>query len=184
LPYLRSMAIGGIIVAPLAGLVALTLLPALFSLLGERVNALAPQRWQRAAEKAARPDERGGWYRFAHWVMRRPVRVAVGSATLLVALGLPFLAVRFVGVDATVLPTSSSARRADDALRTRFATGIDAPLHLAVHTRNPAPATPAIGRLPGVSTVSPPERLGSRLWAVDVVPRGAAMSEQAKQLVR
>jgi RND superfamily putative drug exporter len=184
LPYLRSMAIGGIIVAPLAGLVALTLLPALFSLLGERVNALAPRRWQRAAERAARPDERGGWYRFAHWVMRRPVRVAVGSATLLVALGLPFLAVRFVGVDASVLPASSSARRADDALRDRFATGIDAPLHLAVRARDPGPAAAAIGRLPGVSVVSAPERLGASLWAVDVVSRGAAMSEQTKRLVR
>jgi uncharacterized membrane protein YdfJ with MMPL/SSD domain len=181
LAFLRSMAIGGMIVAPLAGIVALTLLPALFAMLGERVNALAPARWQRAAERAARPDEHGGWYRFAHWVMRRPAWVAVGSATLLVALGLPFLGVRFVGVDATVLPTSSSARQVEDVLRAQFAPGIDAPLHLAV--RSPA-VLPGIRRLPGVMAVATPERVGPRLWSVDVIPRSPAMSEQTKALVR
>src|SRR4051794_3649891 len=153
LPFLRSMAIGGMIVAPLAGVVALTLLPALFALLGLRVNALAPRRWQRAAERAARPEEHGSWYRFAHWVMRRAPWIAAGSASLLIVLGLPFLGVRFVGVDATVLPASSSARRVDDLLRTRFASGLDSPLHLAV--RKPA-VVASIRRLPAVARVGPP----------------------------
>jgi uncharacterized membrane protein YdfJ with MMPL/SSD domain len=181
LAFLRSMAIGGMIVAPLAGIVALTLLPALFALLGERVNALAPHRWQRAAERAARPDEHGGWYRFAHWVMRRPGWVAIGSATLLVVLGLPFLGVRFVGVDATVLPSSSSARQVEDVLRSRFAPGLDSPLHLAVRSLD---VVPRIRRLPGVLTVAPPERVGPRLWSVDVIPRAPAMNTQTKELVR
>jgi uncharacterized membrane protein YdfJ with MMPL/SSD domain len=181
LPFLRSMAIGGMIVAPLAGLVALVLLPALFSQLGERVNALAPLRWERAAERAAHPDEHGGWYRFAHWVMRRPGWVAAGSAALLIALGLPFLGVRFVGVDASVLPSSSSARQVDDVLRAQFAPGLDAPLHLAV--RSPA-VVPRLRRLPHVVAVLPPERLGPRLWSVDVIPDAPAMSDQTKALVR
>jgi uncharacterized membrane protein YdfJ with MMPL/SSD domain len=181
LAFLRSMAIGGLIVAPLAGIVALTLLPALFALLGERVNALAPQRWQRAAERAARPDEHGAWYRFAHWVMRRPALVAVGSATVLVALGLPFLGVRFVGVDAAVLPPSSSARQVDDVLRTRFAPGLDAPLHLAVRS---LAVVPQLRRLPNVMAVAQPERLGPQLWSVDVIPQAPAMSSQTKALVR
>jgi RND superfamily putative drug exporter len=179
LPYLRSMAIGGVLVAPLAGLVALLLLPALFALLGERVNALAPRRWQRAAERAARPDEHGSWYRFAHFVMRRAPFVAVGSATLLVVLGLPFLGVRFVGVDASVLPASSSARQVDDVLRARFAPGLDAQVHVVV-----SGASPRLPRLPGIAAVAKPERIGPRLWSVDVVPRSGAMSEQTKRLVR
>jgi RND superfamily putative drug exporter len=181
LPFLRSMAIGGMIVAPLAGLVGLTLLPALFALLGLRVNALAPRRWQRAAERAARPEEHGGWYRFAHWVMHRAPWVAAASASLLIVLGLPFLGVRFVGVDATVLPTSSSARQVDDLLRTRFAGGLDAPLHLAL--RSPA-VVASIRRLPSVARVTRPERVAPRLWSVDVAPRGDAMSSGTKALVR
>jgi uncharacterized membrane protein YdfJ with MMPL/SSD domain len=181
LAFLRSMAIGGLIVAPLAGIVALTLLPALFALLGERVNALAPGRWQRAAERAARPDEHGGWYRFAHWVMRRPGWVALGSATVLVVLGLPFLGVRFIGVDATVLPPSSSARQAEDVLRARFPPGLDSPLHLAVRSPD---VVRQIRRLPDVLAVATPQRVGPRLWSVDVIPRAPAMSEQTKELVR
>ena len=181
LPFLRSMAIGGMIVAPLAGLVALTLLPACFVLLGLRINALAPRRWQRAAERAARPEEHGSWYRFAHWVMRRAPWVAACSAALLIVLGLPFLGVRFVGVDATVLPASSSSRQVDDLLRTRFGPGLDSPVHLAV--RSPAVVT-SIRRLQSVARVTTPERLGPRLWSVDVVPSGEAMSSSAKGLVR
>jgi uncharacterized membrane protein YdfJ with MMPL/SSD domain len=181
LPFLRSMAIGGMIVAPLAGIVGLTLLPALFALLGLRVNALAPRRWQRAAERAARPEEHGSWYRFAHWVMRRAPWVAAGSASLLIVLGLPFLGVRFVGVDATVLPVTSSARQVDDLLRARFASGLDSPLHLTVG--KPA-LVASIRRLSAVARVAPPKRLGPRLWAVDVVPRSGAMSAPTKELVR
>ena len=55
LGFLRSMAFGGLIIAPLAGLVALTVLPALFALLGTKVNALAPASWQRAAERRRDP---------------------------------------------------------------------------------------------------------------------------------
>ena len=139
LGFLRSMAFGGLIIAPLAGLVALTVLPALFALLGTKVNALAPASWQRAAERAARPDERGGWYRFAHWVMRHPLPIAIASATVLIALGLPFLNARFIGVDASVLPPSAHARAAEDALRLHFPPGADSPIHVAATVADPAP---------------------------------------------
>ena len=178
------MAIGGLIVAPLAGLVALTVLPALFALLGTRVNALAPASWQRAAERAARPDERGGWYRFAHWVMRYPAPIAVASATVLIALGLAFLHARFIGVDANVLPPSAHARAAEAALRRHFPPGADSPIHVAATVADPTATLAAIRRLPGIATVPPPKRLGARLWEIEVIPRASAMSASAKTLVR
>jgi uncharacterized membrane protein YdfJ with MMPL/SSD domain len=184
LAFLRSMAFGGLIIAPLAGLVALTVLPALFALLGTKVNALAPASWQRAAERAARPDERGGWYRFAHWVMRHPLPIAVSSATVLIALGLPFLHARFIGVDASVLPPSAHARAAEDALRRHFPPGADSPIHVAATVVDPAPTLAAIRRLPGIAAVAPPQRLHARLWEIEVIPRAEAMSSSAKSLVR
>jgi uncharacterized membrane protein YdfJ with MMPL/SSD domain len=184
LGFLRSMAYGGMIVAPLAGVVALTVLPATFALLGNRVNALASARWQHAAERAARPDEHGGWYRFAHGVMRHPAPIAAACTALLVALGLPFLGVRFVGVDASVLPSSAHARRAEDALRAHFPPGADSPIHVAVLRAGPAATVTSLRGLPGVAAVAPPRRLGARLWDVEVVPRSAAMSGPAKTLVR
>ncbi len=161
LGFLRSMAIGGLIVAPLAGLVALTVLPALFALLGTNVNALAPARWQHAAERAARPDERGTWYRFAHWVMRHPLPIALASATALIALGLPFLGVRFIGVDASVLPPTAHARAAEDALRLHFPPGADSPVHIAASVTDPAATIAAIraaARNRSGAAAAPPRR--------------------------
>src|SRR6185503_11552906 len=90
LGFLRSMGIAGALVGPLAGAIALTLLPALFLLLGARVNALSPARWRRALERTE-VDRSGAWYRLAHALMRRPVPVAVAATALLLVLGLPFL---------------------------------------------------------------------------------------------
>jgi uncharacterized membrane protein YdfJ with MMPL/SSD domain len=184
LGFLRSMALGGMVVAPLAGFVALAVLAPLLALLGPRVNALAPARWQHAAERAARPDEHGGWYRYAHGVMRRPLPIAVLSAIALVALGLPFLGVRFTGIDASVLPKSASARRAQDALRAHLLAGTDAPLHVLVRRADPAATVAGLRRTPGVAAVARPARLGPRLWNIEIIPRRGAMDERTKQLVR
>ena len=64
LGFLRSMGIGGILVALAGIVVALVVLPATLAVLGTRVNALAPERWRRAAEANARPSRRAagtGW---------------------------------------------------------------------------------------------------------------------------
>src|SRR5262249_41058613 len=60
--FLRSMGIAGAIVALVAAGLALVVLPAILALLGHRVNALAPKRLQRAADRDARPAESGFWY--------------------------------------------------------------------------------------------------------------------------
>ena len=173
LGFLRSMAIGGLIVAPLAGLVALTVIPALFALLGARIDALAI--------RSVRTPREGGWYRFAHGVMRRPLPVAVASAALLVALGLPFLGVRFIGVDASVLPASASARQVQDLVEARFPRGSGSPIH--VLARAPAVAS-RLRSLPGVASVAAPHRVAPRLWTIDVLPAHDAMTGATKALVR
>jgi RND superfamily putative drug exporter len=173
LGFLRSMAVGGVIVAPFAGLVALTVVPALFSLLGTRIDALSIRRVD--------PRREGGWYRFAHAVMRRPLPIALVTATALVALGLPFLGVRFVGVDASVLPASAGARQAQDAVQRLFPRGTTAPVHVVAPSRALAAR---LRGLPGVAAVGPPRPLGGRLWQFDVIPRDGSMTAGTKTLVR
>src|SRR5436190_2618912 len=114
--FLYSMGVAGAITAVVAGTVALTALPALLILLGDRVNALAPSRLRHREVIT----ERGFFYRLSLFVMRRPVVVALVTATVLVLAGLPFLRIEFAGVDASVLPAESSARVVDSALRTDF----------------------------------------------------------------
>ena len=177
LGFLRSMGIAGGLVAPLAGLISLTVLPALFVLLGTRVNALSPRRWRRAAERAAR-GERGGWYRLAHALMRRPIPVAIAATALLLVLAQPFLSIRFTGVDASVLPPKLSSRIVDTALRRDFPTTAVSPVYAVIRgTEADARAYAAAVRAP---LVLAPLRLGPNVWEVRA-SSGKPFLDQASQ---
>ncbi|MGZ4381530.1 MAG: MMPL family transporter [Gaiellaceae bacterium] len=181
LGFLRSMGIAGGLVAPLAGLISLTVLPALFVLLGERVNALSPRRWRRAAERAAR-GERGGWYRLAHALMRWPIPVAVAAATLLLVLAQPFLAIRFTGVDASVLPPRLSSRVVDTALRRDFPTTALSPIYAVVR------GTGADARAYAADVTAPlvlaPRKLGPNVWEVTASSGKAFLDPASQRLVQ
>jgi RND superfamily putative drug exporter len=185
--FLYSMGVGGVMVSLLAAAVALVVLPAVLALLGDRVNALAPKRLRHAAEVDARHEARGWWYRLSRFVMRRPARVAVLSAALLIALGLPFLGVKFTSVDATVLPKDEPARVVDTALRSEFPSDRTSPVVVAVHTA-PGPAAQRFAdrlrAVEGVSAVSPPRAQGQGLTRVDVFTRGSDLSDGSQSVVR
>ena len=184
--FLYSMGIAGFFVALIAGAIALTVLPAVLTLLGHRVNALAPAFLARRAEREARPTAEGFWYRLAQLVMRFPGRTAALSAALLVALGLPFVGVEFTSVDAQVLPTSASARQVDDTLRADFPPYRDTPITIAVAggRGEAARVAAAAAHMPGAAAVRPPRELGGGGYAVDVVSRTAPLSGRSQTLVR
>jgi len=188
LRFLYSMGVGGTICALAAALVSLTLLPAILAALGPRVNALSPKRWQAALHREA-SDVRGGfWYRLSQTVMRRPVPFAAGATALLIALGLPFLGIKFTGVDATVLPRDHSARVVQDALATEFPPNRTSPVYVAARGGDGDRAAIAryareLGALPGV-VGEPQVQPVDGLFRIDLVARGPALGEQAKELVR
>jgi uncharacterized membrane protein YdfJ with MMPL/SSD domain len=184
--FLYSMGLGGSLVALIAAALALIVLPAILALLGNRVNSLAPAFLQRRAERDARPAESGFWYRLSRFVMRRPGRVAAGSAALLIALGIPFLSIKFTSVDATVLPESASARQVDTALKTEFPPHRDSPIELAVTDADRAQLTrlsDRLERIPGVAGVNPPQRLSDGMAEVDVVSRYGPLDDRSKNVV-
>src|SRR5258708_35605801 len=108
LKFLYSMGAAGLLVAVLASTVSLLVLPSVLKLLGPRINALAPRRWQQVQPGVS---STGFWYRVSHFVMRRPFPIAVASAALLIPLGFPFLSLTFSSIDATALPTTFGARQ-------------------------------------------------------------------------
>lgn len=132
---LRSVGMGGVLVVLMAVLAALTLLPAAMSILGERVNALPVRlpRWMIRRQPVA--EHHGFWYRLSHFVMRYPLRIFVPVLLILVALGLPFLGVRFSSPDASILPRDVPSRQAYDLLADRFDAEETTPIVLAVQTR-------------------------------------------------
>src|SRR3954447_18101711 len=188
LRFLYSMGAGGLICALTAAVVSLTLLPAILAALGPRVNALSPRRFQQAMHRDA-SDVRGGfWYRLSETVMRHPAPIAGIAAAGLIALGIPFLGVKFTGVDASVLPRDHSARVVDDALKTEFPPSRTAPIYVAAQGGPQDRAAieryaQRLGALPGV--VGAPRVQSARgLYRIDLVGRGAALGEPAKELVR
>jgi RND superfamily putative drug exporter len=78
-PVIRSIGIGGMLIPAVSVLVAITMLPALLSLLGHRINSIRvmPKRVVEGSDLEA-----GFWWRWAHLVMRRPV--AIGAMGLVI----------------------------------------------------------------------------------------------------
>src|SRR5262249_59336241 len=93
--FLFSMGLAGALVALAAATLALVVLPALLALLGPRVNALAPKWLQRAADRDARAEESGFWYRLSRFVIARAGRIALVTAAPLLALRFPFASIKF-----------------------------------------------------------------------------------------
>jgi RND superfamily putative drug exporter len=174
LGFLRSMGIAGGFVAPLAGLDSLTVLPALFRLLGERVTALAVRH--------ARVSGEGGWYRLAHGIMRRPLPVALASAAVLVVLGIPFAGIRFTGVDATVLPPGAASRVVDEAVRNDFPPRALSTAFAVGHGDSAAYAA-RVRALPEAAAVFPPRRLGPGTWELRVSSGRGFLDDRSQRLV-
>ena len=183
--FLYSMGVGGSLVALIAAAVALIVLPAILSLLGTRVNALAPAFLRGRAERDARPAEQGFWHRLSRLVMRFPARIALATTALLIALGIPFLSIQFTSIDAQVLPDSASANRVDDALRSDFPPFRDTPIQLATGggRREAEEVARDAARLTGVAEVRPPIELAGGNYAVEVVSSNPPLSEASEDLV-
>jgi RND superfamily putative drug exporter len=130
---LRSIGIAGAVTVSIAVAASITLMPALLSLLGSRVNRLAIRKLG-----SGRVNEQGPWSRLARAVMRRPLAVALPTFALLVALGTPWLGVRFNAPDGSVLPERVPSRQALDALTDAFGEGSFGPMSIAVRTEGPA----------------------------------------------
>jgi RND superfamily putative drug exporter len=185
--FLYSMGLGGALVALFAALISLTVLPAVLTLLGSRVNAGAPKFLRRRAEAEARPDESGFWYRLSRFVMRRPLPVATLSALLLIVMGLPFLGIKFNTVDPTVLPESASARQAYDTVSERFPPYQETPIWIDVESAGPKAAAALaaeVRHVPGVAEVLPPQPLRGDVTALQVVSANPFASDASQETVR
>ncbi len=103
----KVIALGGMTVVLFSILSALTLLPALLSLLGHRVNRLMILQ-RRARSYETSPD--GIWLRFSRGVMKRPVLMALSALLLLLAAMIPIRNMDLRVPDTTSLPEHYESR--------------------------------------------------------------------------
>ena len=121
--------------------------------------------------------------------MRRPIPLAVLSAALLIALGLPFAGIKFNSVDQTDLPTSSDARIVHDTLVSDYGAPTGATLTIVAEA--PASEAPQVQAFAadlrsfrGVTAVTPPQPVGSDTWKFDVQTNLGNFDPAAAQLVK
>ena len=124
LSMLRSIGIGGMVVIAASVVVALTLVPALLSVLGRRIDALPilPARLYRNGRF---------WRTLASWVIRRPLLVMVPVVVVLLALGIPFLQVKLGIPWASVLPEEAESRQGWEKVSEEFGEGALVPILVA-----------------------------------------------------
>src|SRR3954471_23786326 len=184
--FLYSMGLGGALVALLASTIALTVLPAVLTLLGNRVNAGAPKFLQRGAERDATETESGFWYRLSRFVMRRPIPIATVTATLLIVLGIPFYSLKFTSVDAQVLPESASARQGDNVMRAQSPPFHDTPHILLVEHATPAALNTIerdVASVKGIAEVQPPQKLANGDAVIDAYSTESYISDSSRTAV-
>jgi len=185
--FLYSMGLGGALVALFAALISLTVLPAVLTMLGSRVNAGAPKFLQRRAEADAEVNEDGFWYRLSRFVMRRPLPVATLSALLLIVMGLPFFGIKFNTVDPTVLPESASARQAYDTVSERFPPYHETPIWIDVEGGGPKAAAAVAAqarRVEGVAEVLSPQPLRGGVTAIQAISANPFVSDASQETVK
>ncbi|WP_375002448.1 MMPL family transporter [Aeromicrobium sp. CTD01-1L150] len=122
---LRSISYAGIATALSAGIASLTLLPALFAVLGPRVERgrLGRRRSEDTLTTDTRTTENGFWHRLAMLVMRRPIPIATVVTAFLLLLGAPFLNLNLGEVDERTMPESAHSRQVSDTIRAEFESG-------------------------------------------------------------
>ncbi|HET8642671.1 MAG TPA: MMPL family transporter, partial [Pseudonocardiaceae bacterium] len=160
LGFLASIGLSTSLIVLVAVATALTLLPALLSLLGDRVDAGRLLRRRRPIRQA----EGTAWWRFAHRVSGRPWPYLAVASVVLLALAAPALQMKTGFPDAGDDSTSATHRRAYDLLADGFGPGVNAPLLLVVDLRRPGVDARAIDALaervaadPGIAMVGEPQ---------------------------
>ena len=154
----RSLAIGAMAAVIVAVLAALTLLPALMSLLGDRVESLRVPIFGRWAERAADSGGRSFWARVAGAVMRRPGISLAASVIVLVALSLPAFGIATGESGPSSLPKDTASRTAFGILDRDFTAGRISPAEIVID--GDATARDVRDGIATLRAELPPERFG------------------------
>ena len=126
---MKSLAVAAIAVGIVSVVAALTLLPALLGLLGDRVNAL---RLPFVGRNLGAAQEGRFWGGIVRAVMRRPVVSLLASTALLIAASVPILGLQLGASGVSTLPDRLESKRGFEALARDFPQASSSPVLIAV----------------------------------------------------
>ena len=124
LPFLYGVAVAAALAVLFTMIAALTLLPALLTMVGRRVDRL---RIPGLGSRSSTIAEDTKWFRWSREIQRRPVLSAVLSGGLLLILCIPTLSLRLGTNDAGTEPPDKTTRKAYDLLAEGFGPGFNGP---------------------------------------------------------
>jgi RND superfamily putative drug exporter len=136
LTYMYGVALAASLAVLVVMIASITLLPALLSYLGPRVDRLRIPFLGRS--KRAEGGEGTLAWRWSHAVQRRPWTAAIASTALLLALAAPALGMRLGFPDAGNDPPSTMTRQAYDLISEGFGPGTNGPLVIAAEMPGPS----------------------------------------------
>ncbi len=119
-----SMGYGAMIAVAIAGVAALTLLPAILGMIGLRVNKLRIRKERQA--------ETGWWHRWAMFIMRHPWPPLLAGLAVLLVLAAPALNLKLGSSGPNILPADAGPRVAANITAEAFGEGQVAPVQVVV----------------------------------------------------
>ncbi|WP_371580753.1 MMPL family transporter [Streptomyces sp. NBC_01314] len=187
IPMLTKMGLAAAGAVVVAVLIALTLVPAL---LGCWPNAVLGRKARGSGRIEESPGTNGGT-RWSRFVLRRPVPVLILGVIALGALAVPMTDLQLGMPGDEAKQTSTTERRAYDALAEGFGPGFNGPLTIVVDAKGAADAKSAaqtvakeIGATKGIVSVSPANFNEAGDTAVfAAVPATAPTDQKTKDLV-
>ncbi len=190
LPYMYGVALSASFAVLVVMLAAVTLLPALLSYLGPKVDRLRIPFLGRTLK--AEGDGESPAARWSHAVQRRPWTAAIAATAVLLALAAPALDMRLGFPDAGNDPPDTMTRQAYDLNTEGFGPGTNGPLVIAAELPPDDPGAEAAIRSfadrirsdPEVAFVPPPViNPEGDAAIVNVVPAGSPQDAETEDLV-
>ncbi|MGP4007000.1 MMPL family transporter [Streptomyces sp. 4N124] len=190
IPLLTKMGLAAAAAVLVAVLVCLTLVPAVLGFWPNAVLSRGARRNSPRYRRKQRKEDNGG-SRWARIVVRHPLPVLLLGVVGLGAVATPVLDLQLGMPGDEAKPTSTTERRAYDALAEGFGPGFNGPLTIVVDAQGSADAKAAVAAIAkdvrateGVVSVSPARFNSAGDTAVfSAVPSTAPTDEKTKDLV-
>jgi RND superfamily putative drug exporter len=166
---------------------AVTLLPALLSMLGHNIDRLSlPGRRPKSHD-----IENGGWARWSAAIQKRPIRYVVAGTLVLAILCVPAFSIRLGSADAGNDPQSSTTRAAYDLLAKGFGAGYAGSIQIVAPIGNPQDMATmdklsrVVSGDSGVAQASPAIKSADRKIAlIQIYPLSSPESKATKNLLQ
>jgi putative drug exporter of the RND superfamily len=188
LPYMYGVAISASLAVLVVAAAAVSLLPALLSYLGPRVDRLRIPFLGRALKAEGNGESPAA--RWSHAVQRRPWTAAIAATALLLALAAPALGMRLGFPDAGNDPPDTMTRQAYDLNTEGFGAGTNGPLVIAADLPDRgarADIESSANRLrnePGVAFVPEPQiNADGDAAIITVIPTTSPQDQNTEDLV-